>query len=76
MESKLKEIASGSNSNLWVYNQGEDRVVLKAVGSEHQKEQRHLKNEYIMLRLVDHENIVRALKYQENVASLGNKMDK
>ena len=50
--------------------------MLKMVGSVSRKEQGHLRNEYLILKTLDHENIIRVLRYQENVASQGNKMDK
>jgi serine/threonine protein kinase len=75
-ENKLMMIGRGCNSELYAYGESENRVVLKVVSSFSKKEQRHLKNEYTILKTLDHENIIKALKYQENVAFQGNKIDK
>lgn len=75
-ENKLLLIGKGSGSELYAYGQDEHRVVLKMVSSVNKKEQRHLKNEYLFLKSMEHEHIIKALRYQENVAFMGNKMDK
>jgi len=74
-EGKLTLIARGCNSQLFTFGSGNDQVVLKVVPSVSKKEQRHLFNEFSMLKQLHHNNILRVLKYQENVAFAGNKSD-
>jgi hypothetical protein len=74
--SQLTLIARGNASSVYTY--GSDRsqsVILKAVPASAPREQSHLRNEYSLLKELDHAHLVRALRYQERVA-LGNPKDK
>lgn len=41
---KLTLLSNGSNSRIYAYGQGEERVALKVVDTSNLKEQKHLKN--------------------------------
>ena len=70
---KLKVIARGSNSELLCFSSDGEQVVLKVVSCG-TKEHNHLRNEYTMLKELQHPRVVKALKFQEGLISQSNTM--
>jgi len=73
---KLTLVSRGSNSEIYRYGDIAKGVVLKVVPSSCAKEAKHLANEYRVLGQLDHENIVKALKYRERINLSGTGQDK
>ena len=61
---KLQLLSRGSNSEIYAYGSNDNRVVLKVVSSVFGKEVKHLANESTILKLLEHENIIKMLKYK------------
>jgi predicted Ser/Thr protein kinase len=60
-------VAKGSNSEIYLYGGKGSKVVLKVVPTACSKEAGHLSNEYRLLSKLEHENIIRALKFKEKI---------
>ncbi len=61
---KLQLINKGSNSEIYLYGSSTNSVILKVVSSSCSKEAKHLANESNILKLLEHKNIIKMLKYQ------------
>lgn len=68
---KLQLINKGSNSEIYLYGSNGNSVVLKVVSSSCSKEVKHLANESKILKLLEHKNIIKMLKYQEKISLQG-----
>lgn len=68
---KLRLISEGSNSQIFSFGEGESQVILKVV-PKRSKEAGHLRNEWDLLQQLQHDSVVKAIKYQENVHFPGN----
>ena len=64
---KLTQVSTGANSRIYMYGEPTSAVGLKVVAAEAAKESRHLENEYSILKQVEHDNIIMALKLKRNV---------
>lgn len=53
-ENSMSLVAHGCGSELFVYGGASGRVVLKVVGSSRRREQGHLRNEFQVLKGLDH----------------------
>lgn len=66
-ESELTLINKGSNSDIYRYGSERKGVILKMVDTTFKKECKHLLNEFQTLSCIKHDNIIKALKYKQNV---------
>lgn len=65
MNSKnMKIIASGSGSQIYLYPSKAGNFALKFVSVENKKELLHLANEAKVLSALDHDYIIKSIKYQ------------
>ena len=65
--SSLKLVIRGSNSEIYRYGPPQAALILKLVPSAYKKEARHLANEFNILSKLNHENIIKVLRYKQNV---------
>lgn len=74
MNSKsFKLIASGSNSQVYMYSAKKATYALKVVPIACTKEVYHLANEVKVLSALDHDFVIKPIKYQENYDFHGKK---
>lgn len=70
---KLTLIATGSSSQVYHYQTKAGQFALKYVPSNCQKEILHLSNEARVLKSLEHDNIIKCIKYQEKLNLHGKK---
>lgn len=68
---KLTLLTQGMNSEIYRYGCVDKGVILKMVAASCSKQSKHLANEFRILSSVNHQNIIKALKYKENIALNG-----
>ncbi len=74
MEKAELTIVGGSRTcRVLCYGQGDQRVAIKMVSSLHKKESQLLLNEFRILQILDHPNIIKAFKCKEVLAPGGNR---
>lgn len=66
-QDKFELLKTGSNSKIYRYGDKDSGLILKVVPAVCQKECKHIQNEYKILKKLNHENIISALKYKESV---------
>ena len=69
--SRLKLVSRGSNSGVYRYGTQLNAVAIKMVPSSCKKETKHLANEYMMLSEINHENIIKVLRYKKELVVKG-----
>jgi hypothetical protein len=60
----MKLLASGSGSQIYFYPSKSGNYALKFVPAENKKELLHLTNEAKVLSALDHDYIIKSIKYQ------------
>jgi|LakMenEpi03Aug12_release.lakeMendotaPanAssembly.Ray.scaffolds.fasta_scaffold3279454_1 hypothetical protein len=70
---KMRLIATGSGSQVYHYQTKAGEFAIKYVPSANHKEILHLSNEARVLRALEHDNIVKCVKYQEKLSLHGKK---
>lgn len=69
----MKLIATGSGSQVYHYQTKAGDFALKYVPTTCHKEIQHLSNEARVLKALEHDNIIKCVKYQEKLSLHGKK---